>query len=79
MQSKTDWTQWAESLQRLKLNNLVAWFLEAGAPLTLLGAQVLYATQPFLGGKQSTAIAQLLEDNEQTYALARVLRGERIA
>ncbi|HQV93481.1 MAG TPA: hypothetical protein PLF41_03375 [Anaerolineales bacterium] len=75
MQSQTDWTQWVESLQRLKLDGLVAWVLDAGAPLTVLGAQVMYITQPFLGGKHTTAIAHMLESDEETQAFARVLRG----
>ncbi len=79
MQSKMDWTQWAESLRRLKLDNLVAWVLDAGAPLTVLGAQAIYLTQPFLGGKHSTAIAHMLESDEETQSFARVLRRERTA
>ena len=79
MQSKTDWTQWAESLQRLKLDGLVAWVLDAGAPLSVLGAQAIHIAQPFLGGKHSTAIAHMLETDEETQAFLRVLRGERVA
>lgn len=79
MQSETDWTQWAESLQRLKLDGLVAWVLDAGAPLTVLGAQAMYIAQPFLGGKHTTAIARMLESDEDTQAFARMLRSERAA
>lgn len=79
MQSKTDRTQWAESLQRLKLDGLIAWVLDAGAPLTVLGAQVIYLTHPFLGGKQSIAIASMLESDEETQAFVRILRDERVA
>lgn len=76
MQSKMAWSQWAESLKRLKLDGLVLWLLEAGAPFTVLGAQAIYVTQPFVGGKDSKAIAHMLEDEEETQAFARVLRGE---
>ena len=79
MQSKTDWTQWAESLHRLKLNGLVAWVLDAGAPLTVLGAQVIYITQPFLGGEKAIAFAHMLEKDEDTQAFAQYLRRERVA
>jgi len=41
----------------------------------VLGAQVMYITQPFLGGKHTTAIAHMLESDEETQAFARVLRG----
>ena len=76
MQSKTDWSQWAESLRRLKLNDFVAWILEAGAPLTVFGAQAIYMMQPFIGGKETTLIARMLEEEEKTQAFARYLRGE---
>jgi hypothetical protein len=77
MQSKTGWSQWAESLRRHNLDGLVAWFLEAGAPLTVLGAQLIYMTQPFLGGKEeSNVIAHMLEEKEASTAFARYLRGE---
>ena len=77
MQSKMAWSQWAETLRRLNLDSLVAWFLEAGAPLTVLGAQVIYMTQPFISGKGSNEIARMLEEEEETSAFARFLRGER--
>ncbi len=79
MQSKADRTQWAESLQRLKIDGLVAWVLDAGAPLTVLGAQALYITQPFLGGKHTNAIAHMLESDEETQEFSRLLRGGRTA
>ena len=76
MQSRSEWPQWAESLRRLKLDGLAAWFLEAAGPLTVLGAQVVYITQPFLGGKKLNSIAFMLEEDEETQAFARYLRGE---
>jgi hypothetical protein len=76
MQSNLAWSQWAESLRRLKLDGLALWLLEAGAPLTVLGAQAIYATQPFIGGKGSNAIAHMLENDEELQAFARLLRGE---
>jgi hypothetical protein len=76
MQSQTAWFQWAETLRRLKLDGFVAWLLEAGAPLTLLGAQAVYLSQPFLGGKQLTAFAHMLEEEEESRAFATYLRGE---
>jgi hypothetical protein len=76
MQSQTAWHQWAESLRRLGLDGLVAWLLEAGAPLTVLGAQAVYLSQPFIGGKQLNVFAHMLEEEEETRAFARYLRGE---
>jgi hypothetical protein len=76
MQSRADWSHWAESLRRYKLDGLAAWLLEAGAPLTILSAQALYLSQPFLGGKQLSSFAHLLEEDEEVQAFARYLRGE---
>ncbi|MEO8357022.1 MAG: hypothetical protein ABI621_14005 [Chloroflexota bacterium] len=76
MQPRSQWSKWAESLRRLKLDSLAAWFLEAGGPLTLLGAQAVYLSQPFIGGKKLDSLAQMLEEDEETQAFARYLRGE---
>ena len=76
MQSRADWSHWAESLRRMKLDGLASWLLEAGAPLTLLGAQALYIGQPFLGGKSLNSFARMLEEDEEVQAFARYLRGE---
>lgn len=71
---RPQWSDWAKTLQHLKLDSLTAWLLEAGAPLTLLSAQALYFGAPILG-KQSESLAQLLEDEAQTRAFAAFLRG----
>jgi len=76
MQSKIAWARWAESLQRHNMDGLVAWFLEAGAPLTVIGAQFIYIAQPFFGGNDSKGIAQMLEDQNESSAFAHFLRGE---
>lgn len=76
MQARSDWSTWAESLRRLKLDGIAAWLLEAGGPLTLLGAQALYMSQPFAGGKQAASLARMLEEDEEAQAFARYLRGE---
>ena len=76
MQLQPAWSQWAESLRRLKLDGFVAWLLEAGAPLTVLGAQAIYISQPFLGREKTNAIAHMLEDENEMQAFTRTLRGE---
>ena len=76
MQSRSVWPQWAESLRRLKLDGLAAWCLEAAGPLMVLGAQAVYLTQPFVGGKKLDTLALMLEQDEETQAFARYLRGE---
>lgn len=76
MSSRTDWSKWIETLRRFKLDGFASLVLSAGAPLTLLGAQALYITQPFVGGKQIEAMAYMLENEDETQAFARLLRGE---
>ena len=70
------WSTWAESLRRLKLDVVAAWLLEAGGPFTILGAQAVYLSQPFMGGKKLDSLAHMLEEDEETQAFARYLRGE---
>jgi len=76
MQSRSEWSKWAESLRRRKLDVVAAWMLEAGGPLTVLGAQAVYLGQPFIGGKKLESLAHMLEEEEETQAFARYLRGE---
>jgi hypothetical protein len=76
MQSRADWSQWAETLRRFNVDGFASWLLEAGAPLTVLGAQALYLGQPFIGGGKFNALAHMLEDESETQAFVRYLRGE---
>jgi hypothetical protein len=76
MQPRSEWSQWAESLRRLKLDGFAAWLLEAGGPLIILGAQAVYLSQPFIGGKKLDSLALMLEEDEESQAFARYLRGE---
>ena len=76
MQSRAEWSHWAESLRRMKLDGIASWLLEAGAPLTVLGAQVLYIGQPFIGGIQWNSFAHMLEEEAEVQAFAHYLRGE---
>ena len=78
MQSRKDWSTWAETLRRLKLDGLASWFLEAGSPFSALGAQMLFISQPFLGGKQINMIARMLEDERETQAFVNYLRGGEV-
>jgi hypothetical protein len=78
MQSRADWPAWARTLQRFKLDGLALWLLEAGSPIALLGAQVLYIGQPLLGGKTINSLAHMLENEQETQAFLQYLRGERL-
>jgi len=78
MQSRANWSQWAETLRRFKLDGFASWLLDAGAPLTVLGAQALYLGQPFLSGDRFNALAHMLEEDSETQAFVRYLRGEEV-
>jgi hypothetical protein len=71
--SRPHWSDWANQLHRLKLDAIVAWMLEAGSPVTLLGAQTFFIARPFLG-PQSDVIAHLLEEDDEVRAFAAYLR-----
>ena len=72
------WRVWAARLQQWGLEGLAAGFLEAGAPLTLASAQMLYLGQPLLDWlvprEHSDALAQLLEEDQNTLAFLHLLR-----
>ena len=68
--------KWAEILARYKVNFFVAWLLEAGEPLMLVGAQMLYFGQPFLGNEYTENLAHFLENQDETRAFATFLRKE---
>ena len=71
---REDWLQWAETLRRYQADGFVSWLLEAGRPLAILTAQVLYWGRPFLGdGAQS--LGQMLESDEEARAFAELLNG----
>lgn len=76
MHPRSEWSEWAESLRRLKLDSFAAWLLEAGGPFALLGAQAVYLSQPFIGGIKLDSLALMLEKDEESQAFARYLRGE---
>jgi hypothetical protein len=76
MQQRSEWSEWADSLRRLKLDGFAAWLLEAGGPFTILGAQAVYLSQPFLGGKKLDSLAHMLEEDKESQAFAHYLRGE---
>jgi len=73
MQMRADWSQWVETLRRFKLDGFASWFLEAGSPLAIIGAQILYISQPFVGGKTVIALAHMLEDESEVQAFAQYL------
>ena len=67
------WPRWAEVLRRHQLHGIAAALLEAGRPLSLLGAQALYAGRGLFDNDQLTALARTLEDDEESRLFASLL------
>jgi hypothetical protein len=77
--NRTYWSTWMNTLQRLGLAGLAAWLLEAGGPLNVLGAQILYIGQPLVSSSSSAglgALANLLEQEDESRAFAALLKGQ---
>jgi hypothetical protein len=72
------WQTWSDRLKRWGMNEFAAAFLEASGPLNLVGAQLVYISQPVLSGivpaGQINALASLLEEPERTEAFVKSLR-----
>ncbi len=80
MQSSREfWRRWAESLRKYQMQNMVASLLEATSPLALVGAQVIYFGGGFIRNDQLTALATMLEDENEARAFASYLHeGETV-
>ena len=80
MQEHTFWPGWAHFLQRWGLREPAAAILDSAGALTVLLAQLVYFSKPFLGGAlpfgQWDALAQMLERREESHLFASFLRGE---
>ncbi len=69
------WLQWAETLHRYQLDGIASWLLDAGRPLALLSAQLLYFGRPFLG-RDVSSLAHLLESENEARAFVSFLDTE---
>ncbi len=71
--------KWIKTLYKLRLQNLTATFLEALGPMNLLGAQLVYLTQPvlstFISKDHSQDFAKILEDPSETALFIEALRN----
>ncbi len=72
--------QVADAIRRLGLVSPAAAMLEAGRPLTLLAAQLVWLSEPVLAlafpRRQVVGAAELLEDSESVNALIALLNRE---
>jgi hypothetical protein len=73
------WQTWARTVHRWGVDHLVASFLEAAGPLTILAAQLIYIGQPFFQTDRLGALANLLEDPGNTRIFLEMLKAERPA
>jgi hypothetical protein len=74
---RANWPEWIEALRRRGLDGFAAWLLEAGGPVNIIGAQLLYISQPFIGSQAGDGIrlvANLLEEEDEARAFAALLR-----
>ena len=68
------WREWGEVLRRHRLEGFATWLLEAGGPLNLISAQLLYMGTPWLGGG-AEEVARLLESDQEMGEFARYLES----
>ena len=72
------WRYWARNLQLWGLRRWVAALLEAFGPLTIIGAQFIYISQPLLShslpSEHLDGLARLLEDSLTRRAFIDYLR-----
>jgi len=72
------WRVWASNLQQWGLVDWVVSLLDATGPLTILGAQMVYFSQPVLShalpNAHLDALARLLEDSTRTRDFVDYLR-----
>ena len=74
--TREDWTKWAERFDRYRIDGLIVWLLEIGDPFRLIGAQILYMGQPFLGKDRLRKLAYFLENQDQVQEFTALLRKE---
>ncbi len=74
------WPAWSVFLHKYGLENFAAFLLEASGPMSIVGAQLLHFTGPFLhpalSMDQQDALADLLEDRQEATAFAAYLRED---
>ncbi len=74
------WPEWAHTLEKWGLAELIAALLEAAGPLNLFLAQAVFISQPFLSQvvpqERLSALASLFEDQEESRSFAAFIREE---
>jgi hypothetical protein len=74
------WHTWVDTMHKWGINDVIASFLEAAGPLTLLAAQFIYIGKPLVMrghlNDSLAALADMLEDSQKTQAFISLLREE---
>lgn len=74
------WPTWAQFLHHRGMEDIAAGLFDSAGPLNVLLAQIMHAGKPFLHqalpGGQWQALADLLEDPEESRSFAAFLREE---
>lgn len=75
---RKNWLIWAERLHHWKLKRITAAILDAFGPLNIIGAQLMYLSQPllhtFFTSESTSELAHMLEDPEKTQLFILTLR-----
>lgn len=72
--SRDEWPRWIDALRRYQLEGLVGWFLDAGRPLAILSAQLLYIAGPYVG-TSIERVGKMLETDDEARAFAQLLNS----
>jgi hypothetical protein len=79
MDNQENREKWVQTLYKLRLQNFFATVLEALGPVSILGAQLIYLSQPilspFISPEQSRDFAKILEDPTETAGFVKALRS----
>jgi len=76
---KENWHKLSSNLHRWGLHHVTAALIEALGPLSLVGAQVMYLSEPvistFIPAQTASDLASILEDPEETRSFVEALRA----
>jgi hypothetical protein len=69
------WQLWANSLQRWGMAESTALLLDLLGPVSTLGAQLIFLSQPFFSNPSTRAASRLLENPDHVCAFVGFLKG----
>jgi hypothetical protein len=75
------WSEWAQKLQHSPVKGLVLSLLKGSGPLKLLFGQIMLAGSVFIdcsATDQWLAVAEMLEDDQESRAFAALLNEEKL-